>query len=561
MDWDIVQSKTFVNWVGSHLNTQVSDISTFFSDGIQLLRLIEVLFPGTSIPRYSTAPTVRAQKLDNVTQAINILQSKGISLPFLKASNVVDGDAKMILGMLWTLLLETQVKDSLIKEKVNHNLPSYDELVFGVKDLPQARDPVQEKVKTVDGTKEVLLEWVRREVSPYDIPVDNLHSSFKDGRIFAALVHSLEPECIDLEEVLKLPDLDRNHKAFAAAYSNLRIFPLLDPADIQAGYIDERSVMLYLSELVKYYNSPQKLSKDLEREFARARTFAPTQVEMPALYPSLPAPVNVVPAAPVQPVAEAALVDVRSPSNNLPPGWEIRTDPSGRSFYVDHNTKSTTYYPPWSQSPGVSLPPGWESRLDAQGRMYFVDHNTRTTSYHMPGYQPLQQYRYVQPSGPSVMTMSSKSITLTQNGMTTHIPVSGALPKPKKEKKQKKKKGQYSSMQDNDTSATVQALGSPSQGALLGNKVYVPPAAVPMLTSAIAQPVQTILPRGWSFKYDPQGRPYYLDHHSQTTTYTPPPIPQDQLPPGWEVRRDANGKSFYMNHQAKTTQWHPPPLS
>ena len=30
----------------------------------------------------------------------------------------------------------------------------------------------------------------------------------------------------------------------------------------------------------------------------------------------------------------------------LPPGWEKRTDGSGRAFYVDHNTKRTSWERP-----------------------------------------------------------------------------------------------------------------------------------------------------------------------------------------------------------------------
>lgn len=126
----------------------------------------------------------------------------------------------------------------------------------------------------------------------------------------------------------------------------------------------------------------------------------------------------------------------------LPPGWEVRTDPVGRKYYVDHNNRSTTWHRPpvnhsaspptpvaqvpraqagrriladdmlesanaataraapgaWpsntnSQSttgpvanavlprPNNGLPAGWEERFTPQGRPYFVDHNTRTTTW------------------------------------------------------------------------------------------------------------------------------------------------------------------------------------
>ena len=42
-----------------------------------------------------------------------------------------------------------------------------------------------------------------------------------------------------------------------------------------------------------------------------------------------------------------------------------------RKYYVDHNSKSTTWQRP------LPLPSGWEMRKDNKGRIYYVDHNTR----------------------------------------------------------------------------------------------------------------------------------------------------------------------------------------
>ena len=35
-----------------------------------------------------------------------------------------------------------------------------------------------------------------------------------------------------------------------------------------------------------------------------------------------------------------------APGPALPPGWEVRLDPSNRPYFVDHNTKVTTYDDP-----------------------------------------------------------------------------------------------------------------------------------------------------------------------------------------------------------------------
>ena len=62
----------------------------------------------------------------------------------------------------------------------------------------------------------------------------------------------------------------------------------------------------------------------------------------------------------------------------LPQGWETKYDQSGRRYYVDHNSRTTS----WSRP--KPLPAGWEQRQDPRGRPYYVDHNTRTTTWQRP---------------------------------------------------------------------------------------------------------------------------------------------------------------------------------
>lgn len=90
-------------------------------------------------------------------------------------------------------------------------------------------------------------------------------------------------------------------------------------------------------------------------------------------------------------------------SGPLPPGWEMRSNPEGRPYFVDHNTRTTTWVDPRRQQyintigPGSNLqvqvqplsqlgplPSGWEMRLTSTGRVYFVDHNTKTTTWDDP---------------------------------------------------------------------------------------------------------------------------------------------------------------------------------
>jgi E3 ubiquitin-protein ligase NEDD4 len=81
----------------------------------------------------------------------------------------------------------------------------------------------------------------------------------------------------------------------------------------------------------------------------------------------------------------------------LPLGWEERRTPEGRPYFVSHHTRSTTWEDPRRAShpppapitlpPGTQLgplPSGWEMRMTSTSRVYFVDHNTRTTTWEDP---------------------------------------------------------------------------------------------------------------------------------------------------------------------------------
>ncbi|XP_033840480.1 E3 ubiquitin-protein ligase NEDD4-like isoform X1 [Periophthalmus magnuspinnatus] len=87
-------------------------------------------------------------------------------------------------------------------------------------------------------------------------------------------------------------------------------------------------------------------------------------------------------------------------SGSLPTGWEVRSAPNGRPFFIDHNTKTTTWEDPRFRVPVQmrrrvsldpsdlgALPPGWEERVHSDGRIFYIDHNTRTTQWEDPRLQ------------------------------------------------------------------------------------------------------------------------------------------------------------------------------
>ena len=90
------------------------------------------------------------------------------------------------------------------------------------------------------------------------------------------------------------------------------------------------------------------------------------------------------------------------PLGPLPDGWEKRVEPNGRVYFVNHKNRTTQWEDPRTQGQmqvGMivimrmmvmmvmqeePLPTGWEMRHTEDGVKYFVDHNSRSTTFSDP---------------------------------------------------------------------------------------------------------------------------------------------------------------------------------
>ncbi|XP_061599780.1 E3 ubiquitin-protein ligase NEDD4-like isoform X1 [Cololabis saira] len=106
------------------------------------------------------------------------------------------------------------------------------------------------------------------------------------------------------------------------------------------------------------------------------------------------------PESPNESVQHTPSPDTTIESGSLPTGWEVRSAPNGRPFFINHNTKTTTWEDPRLKIPVQmrrrhsldpsdlgALPPGWEERIHSDGRIFYIDHNTKTTQWDDPRLQ------------------------------------------------------------------------------------------------------------------------------------------------------------------------------
>ncbi|XP_076139892.1 E3 ubiquitin-protein ligase NEDD4-like isoform X14 [Alosa pseudoharengus] len=216
------------------------------------------------------------------------------------------------------------------------------------------------------------------------------------------------------------------------------------------------------------------------------------------------------------------------------------------------------------------LPPGWEERKDAKGRTYYVNHNSRTTTWT----RPIVQHTEEGPSGSAGAGASGGATPGTP--ATPATPAGGASGGHLSEPQLRRPRS---------LSSPTVTLSTPLEGAnniqarrAVKDTVSNPqsPQASPFSSPKSQHKTpQSFLPPGWEMRIAPNGRPFFIDHNSRNTTWEDPrlkyPIhmrtkasldPGDlgPLPPGWEERIHADGRTFYIDHNTRNTQWEDPRL-
>lgn len=83
-------AQTFTKWSNNHLRRRfgsavepIKEIQDDLDDGIYVLKLIHALYD-TKIPKYNPNPKMRPHKLDNISQALKMIETAGIKTHFLK---------------------------------------------------------------------------------------------------------------------------------------------------------------------------------------------------------------------------------------------------------------------------------------------------------------------------------------------------------------------------------------------------------------------------------------------------------------------------------------------
>ncbi|RUP50997.1 hypothetical protein BC936DRAFT_136672 [Jimgerdemannia flammicorona] len=227
----------------------------------------------------------------------------------------------------------------------------------------------------------------------------------------------------------------------------------------------------------------------------------------------------------------------------LPQGWERRVDHLGRTYYVDHNTRTTTWNRPSTRSTASERVQERQNLTEMERRA----HNNRT----------LPEER---PNGSS-STSLAESVSSSSAGSATGPSPANPAPAP--------------------VPAHVTAsVHTPTPAPALAPATALPSPAANGINMNSTTAGSGPLPAGWEMRTTPEGRPYFVDHNTRTTTWVDPrrqqyirtlgpganqvqvqPVSQlGPLPSGWEMRLTSTARVYFVDHNTKTTTWDDPRL-
>nr|XP_033794885.1 spectrin beta chain, non-erythrocytic 1 isoform X2 [Geotrypetes seraphini] len=237
---EAVQKKTFTKWVNSHLSRvscRITDLYTDLRDGRMLIKLLEVL-SGERLPK-PTKGRMRIHCLENVDKALQFLKEQRVHLENMGSHDIVDGNHRLTLGLIWTIILRFQIQDISVETEDN---------------------------KEKKSAKDALLLWCQMKTAGYpNVNIHNFTTSWRDGMAFNALIHKHRPDLIDFDKLKKSNVHYNLQNAFNLAEQHLGLTKLLDPEDISVDHPDEKSIITYVVTYYHYFSKMKALAVEGKR--------------------------------------------------------------------------------------------------------------------------------------------------------------------------------------------------------------------------------------------------------------------------------------------------------
>lgn len=172
---------------------------------------------------------MRIHCLENVDKCLGFLFTQKVHLENVGAHDIVDGNPRLTLGLMWTIILRYQVQDIQVDDDYS----------------PVAKS-----------AKDALLLWCQMKTAGYpSVNIRNFTNSWRTGLGFVAIIHKHRPDLIDFATCNRSDNISNLQLAFQVAETSLGITSLLDPEDVNVALPDERSIITYVASYYHYFNT------------------------------------------------------------------------------------------------------------------------------------------------------------------------------------------------------------------------------------------------------------------------------------------------------------------
>ncbi|XP_030080852.1 dystrophin, isoforms A/C/F/G/H isoform X12 [Drosophila hydei] len=226
-----IQKKTFTKWINSHLsNTQCTPVNDLFldlRDGHRLLALLSTLTHNQLKPEKGR---MRVHHINNLNKVLQVIQQHGVKLVNISSDDIVGGNPKLTLGLIWLIALE-----------------------FNGQHLVKSHSS--------NGVEKSLLAWARQYTEPHGLALNDFSSSWADGRAFLMILAAHLDE-LDLDTALAQHALQRLYMAFDLAHRHFKIEKLLDAEDVHTHKPDNKSIQMYVMCLYHAMESMRATERD-----------------------------------------------------------------------------------------------------------------------------------------------------------------------------------------------------------------------------------------------------------------------------------------------------------
>lgn len=166
---------------------------------------------------------MRVHHINNLNKALLVLQEYDIKLVNISSNDIVSGNPKLTLGLIWLIALSFDGQKLVNSQQVS-------------------------------GIEKSLLVWVNKQTEVHGMRINDFSSSWADGRAFLYVLDGNIPQ-FDLKGIIKLHPILRLKKAFDFGLTHLHIEQLLDPEDVNTNKPDKKSILMYVMCL---YNAIEK---------------------------------------------------------------------------------------------------------------------------------------------------------------------------------------------------------------------------------------------------------------------------------------------------------------